>query len=253
MKNKLISSSRLFLKRNSATILTCAGAIGVAATSIMAVKATPKALRLIEQAEEEKGDELTKLETIKVASPSYIPAIVVGASTVTCIFGANILNKRQQAALASAYALLDSSYKEYKSKLKDIYGEDANVRVKEELAKDQYKKDDILLEEDDTQLFYDDFSKRYFESTIEKVQQAEYRLNREIHMRGWATLGEFYEWIGIPGINGDEELGWSEGGNYEAYWQSWIDFNHHKVVMDDGLECTIVEMFSEPYLEWNEY
>lgn len=83
-------------------------------TAVMAVKATPKALRLIEEAEKEKGKKLTKTETVKVAWTPYIPTVLVGASTIACIFGANVLNKRRQAALMSAYALLDSSYKEYK-------------------------------------------------------------------------------------------------------------------------------------------
>lgn len=94
-------------------------------TSVMAVKAIPRALDLIEKAEKEKGDDLTRWETVKVAGPTYIPAILLGTSTIACIFGAQILNQRQQAALMSAYALLDQSYKEYKNKVKEIYGKEA--------------------------------------------------------------------------------------------------------------------------------
>ena len=113
-----------FLRRNSSTILTCIGAVGVVATAVMAVKATPKALELIENAKEEKGEELTKIEVVKVAGPTYIPAIVTGVATVACIFGSNVLNKRSQASLMSAYALLDNSYKEYKKKkLAQVAGE----------------------------------------------------------------------------------------------------------------------------------
>ena len=95
--NDLLNTSRRFLKRNASTILTAVGGAGVVATSIMAVKATPKALILLHEAKEEKGDELTLSETIKVAGPVYIPAIITGAATLSCIFGANALNKRQQA------------------------------------------------------------------------------------------------------------------------------------------------------------
>lgn len=65
--------ARLFVKRNASTILTGLGSIGVLATTITAVKATPKALRLIEEAEKEKGEELTKWEKVKTAVSSYIP------------------------------------------------------------------------------------------------------------------------------------------------------------------------------------
>ena len=103
-----------FIKRNAPTILTCLGAVGVIVTAVMAVKGTPKALTLLENAKEEKEEELTKLEKIKIAGPVYIPAIITGAATIACIFGSNSISKNQQATLMSAYALLDNSYKEYK-------------------------------------------------------------------------------------------------------------------------------------------
>ena len=93
---------RDFLRRNSSTILTCIGAVGVVATAVMAVKATPKALERIEHAKEEKGEDLTVLETINVAGPVYIPAAVTGVATIACIFASNTLNKHQQAMLTSA-------------------------------------------------------------------------------------------------------------------------------------------------------
>ena len=88
-----------FIKRNAPTILTCLGAIGVIATAVMAVKGTPKALTLLENAKEEKEEELTKLEKFKIAGPVYTPAIITGAATIACIFGSNIISKNQQAAI----------------------------------------------------------------------------------------------------------------------------------------------------------
>ena len=151
-----------FLKRNASTILTCVGAVGVVATSVMAVKATPKVLTLIEKAKEEKGEELTKWETVKIAAPAYIPTVLIGAGTIACIFGSNVISKRQQASLMSAYALLDSSYKEYKNKVDELYGEEAGQKVREEIAKDKYTGDDDILENDNVQQFFDFYSGRYF-------------------------------------------------------------------------------------------
>ena len=123
----LLRNSRLVLKKNGATILTCVGGVGVIATTVMAVKATPKALLLLEEAKKEKGEELTKVEVVKTAAPAYIPTAVMGVSTIACIFSANMLNKRHQAALTSAYALLNQSYKEYRGKVVDLYGEIASL------------------------------------------------------------------------------------------------------------------------------
>ena len=137
--NKLMYRSVMFCKRNATNILTGLGGIGVVATSVMAVKVTPKALTLLEEAEAKKGEKLTKIETVQVAGTVYIPPILIGASTIACIFGANVLNKRQQAALMSAYILLDNSFKEYKNKVNELYGEIGKYIVPKNL-KPIYKK-----------------------------------------------------------------------------------------------------------------
>lgn len=243
---------QMFFNRNGSTILTCVGGVGLVSTVVLAVKATPKALSLLEEAKATKQEELSKVEVVKAAAPAYIPTVVAGAATLVCIFGANALSKRQQASLVSAYALLDSSYKAYKSKVDELYGDAAGIRVREEVAKDKYEEDDISVEED-KELFYDQFSGRYFNSTIEDVQRAEYRINRILMTREYAYANEFYEELGIEPIDAGWEMGWSHGGNLAHYWQAWIDFTHEKVVMDDGLECHIIVMQGEPYMEFMEY
>ena len=151
------------------TVLTCIGAAGVVATSVMAVKATPKATQLLKDAEEEKGEKLTKLEVVKTAAPAYAPAVVTGVATVACIFGANVLNKHQQAAMASAYALLDRTYKTYSNKVSELYGEESSAEIKEALAKDEYE--EIAEEEraEDEDLFFDFNTLQYFKAPFDEV------------------------------------------------------------------------------------
>lgn len=243
--NGLLHQTKLFLNKNASTILTCVGGAGVVATTVLAVKATPKAVALVQKAEKEKGEKLTALETIRVAGPSYIPTFVVGASTIACIFGANALNKRQQAALTSAYALVSSSYKEYKNKVAELYGETAEEDIRKEIVKNKYVGDDIPVN-NEKQLFYDEFSNRYFHSTTEAVLRAEYQLNRDFIMKSYAHLNEFYDLLGLEPIDSGWTLGWAEGVCLENYWQNWIDFAHMKVVLEDGLECTILTIMTEP-------
>lgn len=251
--NNFLRKSQLFIKRNSGTILTCVGGVGVVATSVMAVQATPKALRKLDAATEEKGEALTKLEVVKVAGPSYIPAVVTGVATIACIFGANALNKRQQAALMSAYALLDNSYKEYKKKVIELYGGDADERVRGEIAKDKYVEEDIKDEDDGKQLFYDEYSQRYFRATTADVLRAEYNMNYRLQTFWGAYLNDFYDMLGIPRVDYGDYLGWSNAELYETTWESWLDFHHEKVIMDDGLECTIITMSAEPTFNFEDY
>ena len=249
--NKVLSQSKLFFKRNGSTVLTCAGAVGVVATSVLAVKATPKAMVLLKEAKKEKGEELTTAEKAKTVAPAYIPAAISGVATIACIFGANVLNKKQQASLMSAYALLNTHYRDYKKKMTELYGEGAHEAVLNELAKDNYDEEKVQTSSEvEQKLFYDSFSGRYFESTIEKVQHAEYQINRDLNMREWATLNEFYEYLGIDPIPGGDDLGWSPGMNMDHYWQEWIDFGHTKTIVGDDLECITITIFAEPTLDW---
>ena len=243
--NRLLRHSQLFLKRNASTILTCVGGAGVVVTSVMAVKATPKALVLLGKAMEEKGEELTVLEKVKVAAPVYIPSAIVGASTIACVFGANVLNKRQQAALMSAYALLDNSYKEYRNKVEELYGEEADSQIKKEIAKDRFEEDDRPFDSDN-RLFFDFYSLRYFESTMENVLKAEYELNRHLIKYGFVSLGEFYELLGISTTPANYNVGWSIEAGGMFYGYSWIDFEHDICEMEDGLECCCISFEHEP-------
>ena len=245
---------QLFLKRNSSTILTCVGAIGVVVTAVMAVKATPKAMTLLESAKEEKGENLTKWETVKTAGPVYIPSIVTGAATVACIFSADVLNKRQQAALMSAYALLDQSYRNYKTKVDELYGEEAGEKIRESIAKDEYEEADISPDvSEGKELFYDFYSNRYFESTLADVIWAEYETNKALITYGCVGLNAFYDLLGLEELPEYEEIGWSSGLMEATYWEYWIDFDHEKTTIDDDLECTIIHMPREPLMEYLDY
>ena len=105
--NNLFKVTKPFVKRNLPTILTTVGAIGVVTTGVTSATATPKAIKLLQQAEEKKGKKLTTLEKVKVASPVYIPSVIIGTATIVCVFGSNAINKHRQEALISAYAVLE--------------------------------------------------------------------------------------------------------------------------------------------------
>lgn len=152
----------------ASTILSCIGAAGVVLTSVLTAKATPKAETYLQAAEVEKSDKLTKFEMVKAVVPAYIPAMISGALTIACIFSANVLNKRQQAALTSAYALLNNYHREYASKVKELYGEDTDDLVKRELVKDKYEEHKTDISEGEV-MFYDIRAMNYFTSTVDKV------------------------------------------------------------------------------------
>lgn len=248
-----ILKSQGFLRKNSPTILTIVGAGGVAATAVMAAKATPKALQLLEQAKQEKGEDLTKIEKLKVAGPVYIPSVMMGAATISCVVGANVLSKRQQIALTSAYTALNATHKEHKAKVEEMLGEGTNDAITQEIAKDKYEETKPEPEDEGDMLFYDEYSKRFFYSTLEKVQRAQYYLNRNLTMRDYAYLNEWYNELGLEELPQGYDLGWSTGVCCDYYWQPWIDFTNEKAVLKNGQEYRIIRMLTEPIMGFETY
>lgn len=252
----LFKVAKPFVKRNLPTILTSTAAVGVVATAVSSAKATPKAIKLLEKAEEKKGEKLTKLEKVKVAAPVYIPAAVIGTATITCMFGSDIINRRRQAALISAYTVLDQSYKAYRDKVKDILGEETDAQIMSEIAKDKFEevKEKIEVEKDDrTKLFYEEYSGRYFEATMDDVLEAEYHFNRNFALRDYADLNELYSFLGLPETEYGATVGWGRFAGEAVYGYQWVDFCHVKDHMDDGTEFYRIEMLFGPTADYLDY
>lgn len=156
----------------ASTILSCVGAVGVVATSVLTAKATPKAMKICEGLRNERvnnyEEEPTKFEYVKAAWKCYIPAIIAGASTITCILGANVLSVKAQASLISAYALLDSTYKDYQKKVAEKYGEEADKDIKDDIVRDHYNGVPEPMHEDE-HLFFDMNTMQYFTANIDEV------------------------------------------------------------------------------------
>lgn len=262
MKPKFMKKAGRAIKRASPTILTCIGAFGIVATAVLAVKATPKALELVKEDSRKKHDgdpyAATKLEVVKSGWKCYVPAILAGTATITCVFGANILNKKQQASLIGAYSLVSRSYTDYKHKVKELYGKEAHEKIMQSLAVERANPhritaptlvSDLCLEFEDAneeeRLFYDSFSKRYFQATISQVLQAEYHLNRNFALGGDVGVNNFYELLGLEPMKKFNDFGWWVTD--ELYW---IDFDHTKTMVDDGLngeiECYVIDMVFMP-------
>lgn len=245
-------------KRNASVVLSVLASAGVVGTAILSARASPKVLDLIREEEEKKGEPLTKKEVAKVALVGYLPAIFLGMSSIGCIFGAQILNRQQQASMASAYALLDQSYKDYRRKVVNLYGVEADRRIIEAIAVEDSKTAhvyasylggdcDLHLDEaaGEPVLFYDEYSKRFFKATVEQVLNAEYHLNRNYILRGFALLNELYDFLGLEATEYGSVAEWecTDEGEY------WIDFNHRKAELDDGTAFYILEIPFAPRTE----
>lgn len=233
-----MNRTQIFLKRHSSTILTFAGATGVVATAILSAKATPKALRLIDEAQKEKGCKLTTIEAVKVAWKPYTPALLTGFSTMACIFGANYLSMKSQASLMSAYALLNNSFNEYQNKVQELDEGKTDINVKQEVIKSKWDNDTMV--HDDRTLFYDYQSQQFFESDMKDVMQAECEFKEILDERGYACINEYYDLLGIPRTEYGYQLGWFSVEDNDPYNCHGLEFDYEKIMLDNNLECFVI-------------
>lgn len=245
---RICGKSKLYLRNASPTILCCVAAVGVVGTAIAAAKATPKAMKLLEDATDGHG-ELCKSEKIFAVIPAYLPTVAVGFGTICCIFGANALNRRQQARLVSTYALLNNYYKEYRGKLVELYGKEADIEIRNAMAREHcnYHIPD-LDEPDERVIFYDEISGESVVRYERDVIDAEYHFNRNFTMRGHAFLNEFYEFLGMPMTKYGETAGWTMSSGI-----TWVDFEHRLIDGDSGQPaCYAIDMIFPPQVleEW---
>ncbi len=237
MKNHLTKTCR-YLKGNLPTMLSGIAVVGVVSTAIMVGITTSRTTKQLETMKKVKG-KLTKRDILITVVPPYIPAVLIGGSTIACILGANVLNKRSQASLMSAYILADTSFKDYRKKLIELHGEEADIEIRDAIAREHCDFRQIGLETPDQKLmFYEEYSGTYLKMYEKELMDAEYHLNRNFVMRGYANLNEFYEFLCLPKTDLGESIGWSVSDGYY-----WIDFEHRLMEDPSGETCYAIDMF----------
>ena len=246
---KSFLSLKTAIKKHSPEILTGIGIAGMITTTVMAVRATPKALILIEERKEEIGAEkLEAMDMVKTTWACYIPAAITGTLSVACLIGASSVNARRNAALATAYTLSESALKDYQGKVIEMFGEKKNEAVKDAVAKDKVEKNpvvtrEVIITEKGNTLCYDAISGRYFKSDIEKIKKAECELNRQMLDDMYVSLNDFYYEIGLDSVKLGDELGLNVDSGY-------IDLSFSSQLASDGTPCLVIDYSVAPRYDY---
>lgn len=257
---QFINSTKATLAKRSPEILTGLGIAGMITTTVLAVKATPKAMRLIEGERQRQNDELRKeaiengweeiglvdklkpIEVVKVAWKPYIPAAVTGVVSTACLIGASTINGRRNAALATAYQLSATALSEYKEKVVETIGEKKEKTIREKVAQKKLdenpiKTSEIIVTGGGDVLFIEPISMRPFTFDIEKLRKIVNDLNYRMvtGMEEYIALSEFYDEIGLPRTTVSDDLGWNLGkdGQIEITW--------HACVTNDGKPALMLD------------
>ena len=233
-----------FLKKHSPEFLTGLGVTGMVLTTITAVKATPKALQLVDEKEIKDGKRLTKKEIVKTTWKCYIPSAITGAASVACIIGASSINAKRNAALAAAYAISIQDLADYKKKALEVVGEKKEEAIRDAIAKEKLDQkplnnSEVIMTGKGETLCFDPLSGRYFKSDIEKLRKAENILNRRMRDEVHLSVNEFYGEIGLDEIDIGDNLGWDIDKGY-------IDMDFSSQLTADGIPCLVMGHHNPP-------
>lgn len=239
------------LKKHSPEILMAVGVVGTVASTVMACKATLKlndvldeSKNIIEKIHEVSEDEdmkdkyteddakkdltITYIQTgVKVAK-LYAPAVILGTLSLTAILASNNILRKRNVALAAAYATIDRSFKDYRSRVVERFGKELdkelryNIKAKEieetvvdENGKEKTVKKTVNVSDPNE---YSDYARFFDESCAGWNKTPEYNLmflkqqqahaNRLLQQNGYLFLNEVYEMIGLPKTKAGQVVGW---------------------------------------------
>lgn len=225
-----------FLKQNAPTILTVLGTVGVVATAIAVAKETPKVEEDLEECKDD--DNLTKAI---VVTKDYIPALGIGAATIMCIIGSNILNKKQQASIISMYMGANEVFKQYRAQVKERYGEEVDEEMLNNCVGYASYYHELHVEHPDVMaLWYEPYTKTYLRAYEREILHAEYHTNRNFMLGGCISVADWARMLGVPEKNildCHEDEGWS---TYDEYY--WFDVTHNYIGRDKKTGLPVFEL-----------
>ena len=261
---------RSTMDKHSPEILTGIGIAGMITTTVLAVKATPKALELIGEAKYKKEEEtvehnckvnkvsecmssdLKPLEVVKAAWKPYVPAAITGSLSVACLVGASRVNFKRNAALATAYTLSEKVLKDYKDSVVETIGEKKEEKIKEKVAQKKVdkqpasKSEVVMVNSDGNVLFLEPVSNRYFKSDVESIRKIVNDLNYRLTTgtEEYISLSEFYDEIGLSHTSISDEIGWN------IYRDGQIAVDMPSAKTDKGEPCLVLDYNVSPRYDY---
>lgn len=248
----LFKGLRMTTAKHSPEILTGIGIAGMITTTVLAVRATPKAIELIEDKKDElKIKKLPVRKTVKTVWKCYVPAIVTGTLSVSCLIGASATNLKRNAALATAYKLSETALNEYTSAVMETIGEKKEQVVRDKVAekrieKNPVSKSEVIVTGKGNTLCCEGLTGRYFYSDMDALRKAENELNYNIINNMYQSLNDFYDLLGVEYSEMGDELGWNlDKGTIELKFSSQI--------ADDGRPCLVFDYSRSPVYNFSTF
>lgn len=255
--NGVASKTVMKLKKHSPEILVVAGIAGTVVSAVLACKATTKVAEILDETKGTldtihegmetgaiNGQEYTtedgKKDTVVVYAQTgmklaklYGPAIILGTLSITSILTSNNILRKRNVALGAAYAAIDKSFKEYRGRVIERFGEQVDTELKygikakkfeeievdPETGKEKKVKKTVMVADPNLQsdyaVYFDSKSRNYetnpdYNRMFLKAQQA--FANDKLQTRGHLFLNEVLDDLDLPRTPAGQIVGWTKDG-----------------------------------------
>lgn len=283
--SRALHTTAFKMKKHSPELLVVGGTIGVVASFVMACRASTKVGKVLEETKEtintirEVSDKLPEKYTDEDAQQDliiaytqmgvklvklYAPSVILGTLSLGCILTSNHILQKRNGALAAAYATIEKSYHEYRDRVKDRYGEEAekeiryNVKAKEIMKKETDPKTGEEKEVKETvqtgepteyARFFDEACPSWSknpEHNMLFIRNQQRFANDLLRARGHLFLNEVYDLFDIPRTQAGQIVGWVFGKDGDGY----VDFGLYDIRNSssrrfvNGDDCSILLDFN---------
>lgn len=244
------------LTRNSPTILTALGITGFVSTVIMAVRATPRAIDILEHERafrhEEHGIDyetpINIVDTVELTWQTYLPTVAMGAVSIGCIIGSTSINNQRNVALTSLYSIAESTLKDYQKKVVETIGDKKEQKIRSDIAGDELvnhpveAKAIIVSGLGDT-LCYDQYTGRYFKGDVEQLRKVLNDFNRQLLSDMKISLNDLYSEFGLGPVDSGQDVGWDVDRGLVG-----IDFSAK--LASGNVPCVVLTFTNKPTKLW---
>lgn len=258
----VVANTTKVLEKKAPLILMTVGIAGMSASTVMAVKVTPQANSMLKQIR--RDPELSPRERNKAiferVVPLYAPAALAAVGGAACVIGSYSINMARLAEIGAAYALAQNELTSYRKKVEDIYGQEEERKVFEDVDRkevERYYEDKSskmplpASNEQNLRLFKDMYTKDFFWSTQTRIINAFNRICKRIQYEGHISYTEYAQDIGMEAGEATDEAGWLMGDD------PVIDISEDEYSTPQGWKYREVRVDRNPrfkeYLERGEY
>lgn len=255
--NGVASKTIMKLKKHSPEILVVAGIAGTVVSAVLACKATTKVAEILDETkgtldtihegmktgaingqeytteDGKKGTVVVYAQTGMKLAKLYGPAIILGTLSITSILASNNILRKRNVALGAAYAAIGKSFKEYRGRVIERFGEQVDTELKygikakkfeeievdPETGKEKKVKKTVMVADPNLQsdyaVYFDSKSRNYetnpdYNRMFLKAQQA--FANDKLQTRGHLFLNEVLDDLDLPRTPAGQIVGWTKDG-----------------------------------------